>query len=85
VKFPNCSRGTVSARRARMTKSLIYKDLDAWKLAIDLVERCYRTTANFPREELYGLTGQLRRAAVPFPQMSPKDIAGGLPRYTRTT
>jgi len=34
---------------------------------MDLVEQCYRTTASFPREELYGLTSQLRRAAVSIP------------------
>ena len=50
-----------------MTKTLRYRDLDAWKLAMDLVERCYRTTASFPREELYSLTNQLRRAAVSIP------------------
>ena len=34
---------------------------------MDLVERCYRTTANLPPSELYGLTSQLRRAAVSIP------------------
>jgi four helix bundle protein len=34
---------------------------------MDFVTSLYRTTASFPREELYGLTGQMRRAAVSIP------------------
>ena len=34
---------------------------------MDFVEHCYKVTRNFPREELYGLTSQLRRAAVSIP------------------
>jgi four helix bundle protein len=34
---------------------------------MDFVERCYRATRSFPREELYALTSQLRRAAVSIP------------------
>lgn len=34
---------------------------------MDLVEHCYRASAKFPRAELYGLTSQLRRAAVSIP------------------
>jgi len=34
---------------------------------MDLVERCYRATAAFPAHELYGLTSQLRRAALSIP------------------
>ncbi len=41
-----------------------YKDLIAWQLAIELVLEIYRSTQTFPREEMYGLTSQLRRAAV---------------------
>jgi len=44
-----------------------YKKLEAWQLSMDLVERCYRTTASFPREELYGITSQIRRASVSIP------------------
>jgi four helix bundle protein len=44
-----------------------YKDLETWQQGMDLVETCYRVTASFPRSELYGLTGQLRRAAVSIP------------------
>jgi four helix bundle protein len=44
-----------------------YKDLDVWQVAMDLVEACYRITAKFPRDELYGLTSQMRRSAVSIP------------------
>ncbi|NSW77712.1 MAG: four helix bundle protein [Chthonomonadetes bacterium] len=41
-----------------------YRDLDARKEVMNLAEMCYRLTATLPREELYGITGQIRRAAV---------------------
>lgn len=41
-----------------------HKDLDVWKLAIELVVKIYKETKNFPKEEMYGLTSQLRRASV---------------------
>lgn len=41
-----------------------YKDLEAWQLSIALVVEIYRGTASFPREEMFGLTSQMRRAAV---------------------
>lgn len=41
-----------------------YKDLIAWQIAMDLVLGIYHSTRGFPREEVYGLTSQLRRAAV---------------------
>ena len=44
-----------------------YRDLIAWQKAMDFVELLYRATASFPREELYGLTAQMRRAAVSIP------------------
>ena len=44
-----------------------YQQLIAWQRAMDLVEDVYRVTRAFPKEELYGLTGQLRRAAVSVP------------------
>jgi four helix bundle protein len=44
-----------------------YRDLIAWQKSMDLVEDVYRLTQTFPREELYGLTSQLRRAAVSIP------------------
>ena len=41
-----------------------YKDLRVWKQSVDLALEIYRYTQNFPKHELYGLTSQLRRAAV---------------------
>jgi four helix bundle protein len=59
--------GTRPASIIAMSTMFTYRDLDAWKLGMDLVEECYKTTAAFPRSELYGLTGQLRRASVSIP------------------
>ncbi len=44
-----------------------YKDLIAWQRAMDLVEDIYRLSGKFPREEIYGLTSQIRRAVVSVP------------------
>ncbi len=55
-----------------------YRDLIAWQKAMDLVEMLYRASANFPREELYGLTSQLRRAGVSIPS----NIAEGQGRFS---
>lgn len=41
-----------------------YQDLKVWQLSMSLAEACYEFTATFPREETYGLTSQIRRAAV---------------------
>jgi four helix bundle protein len=44
-----------------------YRDLIAWQKAMELVTEIYRHTEKFPKEEIYGLTNQLRRAAVSIP------------------
>jgi len=56
-----------------------YKDLVVWQKAMEMVTEVYRITRQFPKEELYGLTSQLRRAAVSVPS----DIAEGQSRLTR--
>ena len=53
-----------------------HKDLMVWKKSIDFVTRLYRLTENFPDSERYGLTNQLRRAAVSIPS----NIAEGAAR-----
>ena len=44
-----------------------HKKLAAWQKSMELVERLYQLTNTFPREEIYGLTAQIRRAAVSVP------------------
>ena len=59
--------------------SKAYQDLLAWQKGIDLCELIYRASADFPRHELYGLTSQIRRAAVSVPS----NIAEGAGRITK--
>ena len=44
-----------------------FRDLDVWKLAMQLARAVYVLTADFPREERYGLSSQLQRSAVSIP------------------
>ncbi len=56
-----------------------FKDLIAWQKSVDLVEEIYRLTEAFPARENYGLTNQLRRAAVSVAS----NIAEGQARYSK--
>ena len=62
-----------------MGKSTTHKDLDIWKRGVEFVERIYKITADFPREEIYGLVSQLRRAAISYPS----NIAEGAARSSK--
>ena len=44
-----------------------FRELRVWQQAMDLVQRIYLLTQLFPREEIYGLTSQIRRAVVSVP------------------
>ena len=44
-----------------------YADLIVWQRAMDFAEAIYRATRGFPKEEVYGLTSQMRRAAGSIP------------------
>ena len=44
-----------------------FEDLDVYNKAIDLVGDIYSSTKSFPKDEMFGLTSQLRRAAVSIP------------------
>jgi four helix bundle protein len=57
--------GRWSVVSAGLTMSVqSYRDLIAWQKAIDFAEAVHRATRAFPREEMFGLTSQLRRATV---------------------
>ncbi len=57
-----------------------YRNLDVWQKAMDLVIECYQITKDFPKSEIYGLSSQLRRAAVSIPAISLKDENVNIPR-----
>jgi len=56
-----------------------HRDLIVWQAGMQFAEEIYKATADFPREELYGLTSQMRRAAVSISS----NIAEGYGRGTR--
>ena len=55
-----------------------YRELDVWQRGMDLVERCYKETKTLPPDERFGLTAQLRRAALSVPL----NVAEGASRLT---
>jgi four helix bundle protein len=58
--------------------SASYRDLRVWQNAMEIVVCVYHETQSFPKDELYGLTSQMRRAAVSIPS----NIAEGKGRST---
>lgn len=56
-----------------------HKELDIWKRGIEFVGEVYKATAKFPKEDLYGLTSQIRRASVSYPS----NIAEGAARSSK--
>jgi four helix bundle protein len=62
-----------------MPHSQAFRDLKVWQRSMDLVERIYEVTGAFPRDERFGLTSQIRRAAVSVPS----DIGEGSRRKKR--
>ena len=55
-----------------------YKDLEVWRKSIVLVKQVYFLTSSFPNEERFGITSQMRRAAVSIPS----NIAEGWGRFS---
>jgi four helix bundle protein len=55
-----------------------YQELIVWQKAMDLVEEVYIASKSFPREEIYGLSSQVRRAAISIPS----NVAEGQGRST---
>jgi len=54
-----------------------FQDLRIWQIGIEVVKNIYILTKKFPKEELYGLTSQMRRSVVSIPS----NIAEGFRRY----
>ena len=55
-----------------------FKELRVWQLAMDVVDQVYTLTQDFPKEELFGLSLQMRKASVSIPS----NIAEGCGRNT---
>ena len=55
---------------------IIYKNLEAWKKSMLLVKEIYNLAKDFPKEEIYGITSQIKRAAISVPA----NIAEGVVR-----
>lgn len=55
----------------------LFEDLKVWQKGMELVKQVYQVTQDFPRDEMFGMTSQIRRAAVSVPV----NIAEGKGRY----
>jgi len=62
-----------------MERSRSYRDLIVWQKSIALVGKIYSFTRSFPREEIYGITSQIRRAGISIPA----NIAEGQARNSK--
>ena len=58
-------------------KITTYRDLNIWKLGIDLVKDIYKLTEKFPKHEIYGIVSQMRRSAISIPS----NVAEGFKKY----
>ena len=70
-------QGTVKPKTI-MVKT--FRDLIVWQKAMDLIIMVYRISSGFPKDELYALTSQIRRAAVSIPS----NISEGFGRHSTT-
>ena len=67
-----------------MTIVQSYKDLKVWQVGCGLVKSVYKVSSLFPKEELYGLSQQIRRAAVSVPSNIAEGYGrGSTPEYLR--
>lgn len=64
-----------------------YQDLQVWQKSMDLAEGVYRLVATFPRDEMYGMTSQLRRSAASIPaniaEGHGRELTGSFVQYLR--
>jgi four helix bundle protein len=57
---------------------MYYKDLEVYKKSIELVKEIYKLTVNFPKDEVFGITSQIKRAVISIPS----NIAEGCARFS---
>jgi hypothetical protein len=58
--------GWEAVKGVKMTEDR-WRKLEVWELADDLAFKIYKVSRNFPKEEIYGITSQIRRAALSVP------------------
>lgn len=63
-----------------LSNLMLYKDLIVWQKAMELVKETYILVEKLPKEELYALSSQMRRAAISIPS----NIAEGYGRKSKT-
>lgn len=68
----------MEASEKRMAEFSSYRSLKAWQAGMDVAEATYKLASNFPKQEAYGLTSQIQRAATSVPA----NIAEGHARET---
>jgi len=54
-----------------------FRDLDIWNKGVEIVKNVYKTVNGFPKQEFYGLAGQMQRSSVSIPS----NIAEGFNRF----
>ena len=54
-----------------------YKELNVWKKGVEIADRIYEITENFPQKELYGLTSQMQKSAISIPSNIAEGFARG--------
>lgn len=57
----------MSSEQRAVSSKKPHRNLTAWQKAMDLAVEIYNITKDFPKQEIYGLTSQLRRAAISVP------------------
>ncbi|MGO8792543.1 MAG: four helix bundle protein [Terriglobia bacterium] len=66
-------------RQSEDSRIRSYRDLRVWQEGMNLAENCYRLTKQFPKDELFGMTSQIRRAS----SSVPANIAEGYGRDSK--
>jgi four helix bundle protein len=74
---------TRAANRTEVVVIRTFRDLIVWQKGIELAVRAYEATERFPRTEAFGLTSQIRRAAISIPSNIAEGKAVGGQRYRR--